>query len=206
VKVVFAFMYEFPLDIELGHGTWNVKRRPVDLLLYDIKTHPVSCSVNLLAKSGPSCVRNVFAVEGVSFPVSRMIRPDRDSGTTCPESRMCISQSMRVFEQKCFHHHFRLTLFAFEANSQLSVIEESAFHKQKRLQGICLPGSLQQLSKGSFELCANLRIVHFERYCQLSVLDSGAFASCSSLAAIAIPNSVRRIESSCFYDCRALNC
>jgi hypothetical protein len=85
------------------------------------------------------------------------------------------------------------------------MLGESAFCACKSLQSICLPASLETVSKFCFIGCDKLADLTFESGSHLSTLGESAFANCPSLHSICLPASVETVSDSCFTQCQSLS-
>jgi hypothetical protein len=93
----------------------------------------------------------------------------------------------------------------FEAPSRVSIIGESAFSACHKLESVCIPASVEVISRQAFFTCIALSTVAFERDSRCSILGESAFHSCSSLASILLPSSVAIISKWCFAECPTLS-
>jgi hypothetical protein len=73
------------------------------------------------------------------------------------------------------------------------------------LKSICIPSSIETISKNCFRNCKTLSILTFEAGCKVSNLGESAFENCSSLQSICIPSSIETISNLCFYNCTNLS-
>jgi hypothetical protein len=106
---------------------------------------------------------------------------------------------------ECFGRCDSLSSVTFEPGSRLSRIEASAFHCCPSLLWICLPSSLEVLSRWCFADCSSLQSVTFESHSQLSNLADSTFRRCFSLSSMQIPSSVETHGPKCFGDCHRLS-
>jgi hypothetical protein len=70
---------------------------------------------------------------------------------------------------------------------------------------ICIPSSLETISRLCFTGTKQLWNVAFEAGSRLSSLGESAFSSCPSLQSIYLPSSVETVGKSCFRDCKTLS-
>jgi hypothetical protein len=94
--------------------------------------------------------------------------------------------------------------FTFEANCTLSALGEFAFEYSVSLRSICIPSSIETISKSCFAHCSRLSTVAFQPGSKLSTLGESAFQDCRSLRSISIPASIETIYPSCFNGCPGL--
>jgi hypothetical protein len=94
---------------------------------------------------------------------------------------------------------------AFESGSQLWALGDSAFFGCSSLESICIPSSIQTISKACFNSCRRLLNLTFVRGSRIVNLCESAFGDCSSLQSICIPSSVETISDFCFQDCSNLS-
>jgi hypothetical protein len=87
---------------------------------------------------------------------------------------------------------------AFEADSAVNRIDNSAFRRFSSLKSICIPASVGTLPESCFTSCTSLQRVTFEPASKLSRIEEGAFSDCSSLKSIQIPASVEILCHSSF--------
>jgi hypothetical protein len=66
------------------------------------------------------------------------------------------------------------------------------------LESICIPVSVEQISRESFSECVSLQTITFEPNSQLVQIDERAFCGCSSLKSLCIPASVQMIDATAF--------
>jgi hypothetical protein len=145
--------------------------------------------------------RNVVAFNGFLYPVSWLGQPRRDGRPykRAPSHAICVPRSIIEIGR---HVNSRETgAIAFESNSQLAIIGESAFSDCNRLSSLWLPSSVQTLGAQCFQGCLNLSAVLFAPNSQLTVIQTAAFARCANLRSICLPSSVASIPDRCFEDC-----
>jgi hypothetical protein len=92
----------------------------------------------------------------------------------------------------------------FESNCKVSILGESAFQNCSSLQSICIPSSIETISKSCFGGCTKLSSFKFETGSRISWIERSAFSDCSSLTSISIPASIQTISGSCFSNCQHL--
>jgi hypothetical protein len=73
------------------------------------------------------------------------------------------------------------------------------------LHNICIPSSIEAISKFCFSRCENLLRVTFESGCKIATFGESAFSYCSSLQSIFIPSSIEGISKKCFTLCEKLS-
>jgi hypothetical protein len=97
------------------------------------------------------------------------------------------------FCASCFRQCPYLSEVAFESDSQLAILSESAFEACSLLGSICLPFALETISKFCFKNCRRLTDFAFERNPKASHLGGCAFAGYSSLQSISLPSGLREV-------------
>jgi hypothetical protein len=84
-------------------------------------------------------------------------------------------------------------------------IEANAFQGCSALRSICIPASVEVLSKECLATCIRLLVISFESDSHLKRIDHRAFEDCKSLKSIFIPRSVESIGHWCFARCDSLD-
>jgi hypothetical protein len=93
----------------------------------------------------------------------------------------------------------------FEPVSTVSIVGDRAFAWCKRLKSVCIPRSVESLSKASFAACSSLLNLTFESDSKLSVVGPFAFQTCQRLPQICLPRSLKTLGQKCFIRCKALS-
>ena len=113
-----------------------------------------------------------------------------------------IPASVMTIGRYAFLYCIYMTSVTFEANSQLTTIDQSAFEKSG-LTSVTIPASVTAIGQGAFS-GSGLTSVTFEANSQLTTIGQSAFSGCSGLTSITIPASVTTIDQSAFYACSGL--
>jgi hypothetical protein len=114
-----------------------------------------------------------------------------------------VPNNIRSLGPSCFQQ-IEIEELIFEPVSIVSMIGDAALSRTK-LRSVCIPRSVECLSKDAFAQCSCLTIVTFETDSRLSVMGISAFEACSRLPAICLPRSVKIVCQSCFDHCAALS-
>jgi hypothetical protein len=88
----------------------------------------------------------------------------------------------------------------FEADSKLLCLGAEAFLRCEALTSICIPASVDTISKSCFESCTALSTLTFEAGSQVSVFETAAFYAVA-IESICIPASVTSVAEYCFGYC-----
>jgi hypothetical protein len=115
-----------------------------------------------------------------------------------------ISNTIETLSAGCFSGCRKVCKVAFESDSRVSCIGDSAFYPCSRLSSICIPASVERLGKECFRSCNSLSTVTFESGSRLSSMEEAAFSSCSRLSSICVPAAVGQIGQGCFLQCSSL--
>jgi hypothetical protein len=113
-----------------------------------------------------------------------------------------IEWSIERICEGCFMWCASVKSVVFEANTQLSRLEDGAF-SWSGLTSIHLPASVTFIGEFCFSLCRSPASITFESGSQLSQLAKEAFSQ-SGLTSIHLPASVTVIGERCFSNCRSL--
>jgi hypothetical protein len=89
----------------------------------------------------------------------------------------------------------------FEAGSRLSSMGQGAFADCVSLESICVPSSVETMSRSCFKGCERLSTVTFEMPSRVSVLEEATFERRCSLRSVFIPSSIEKIAENCFKKC-----
>jgi hypothetical protein len=92
----------------------------------------------------------------------------------------------------------------FERGSHLSVLGQGAFSVCQSLRSICIPASIDCISKSCFADCETLSDFKCETGCSLSSVGEFAFQNCVSLQSICLPASIEQLYRSSFDNCPKL--
>ena len=101
-----------------------------------------------------------------------------------------------------FSNKVNLCTVTFEAGSQLTNIEQSAFSGCSSLTSIEIPDGVTDIGSGAFYGCSRLTNIRIPS--GVTSIGSRAFYNCSSLTSIEIPDGVTGIGSGAFYGCSNL--
>jgi hypothetical protein len=93
---------------------------------------------------------------------------------------------------------------SFEEFSHLREIGRDAFKNHQFLTSICIPASVQVLSRDCFRGCGCLRHFAIAPGSVLSRIEDWAF-SWSSIESIVVPSTVEFVKNSCFAWCKSLS-
>jgi hypothetical protein len=116
----------------------------------------------------------------------------------CPFPAVLISRTVARLEYGCFSHCLALQLVAFEADSHLCEIEQSAFFGCHSLRSIAIPSLTGRLGFSCFSFCQSLQSLVFERPSRLATIERYTFSDCQSLNRLCIPASVTSIHDPVF--------
>ena len=86
-------------------------------------------------------------------------------------------------------------------DSQITTINQNAFHNNQFLEEITIPDSVESIENGAFSDCKNLKKIKLSK--NLKKIESTTFWSCISLEEITIPDSVVQMDN-CFGGCTSL--
>lgn len=86
----------------------------------------------------------------------------------------------------------------FYANSELKLIDASAFFLCKNLQTAIIPDRIIEIKPSTFGYCEKLNYVKFSS--RLTIIGEKAFYGCKALRAVNFPPTLRRVEDEAFFD------
>jgi hypothetical protein len=81
----------------------------------------------------------------------------------------------------------------------------NSLSEESSLRYICIPSSIETISRAFFRPGFRLKNVVFESGCGISTFGQSTFACCLSLQSICVPSSIRAISNQCFDECRHLS-
>jgi hypothetical protein len=119
------------------------------------------------------------------------------------EAEVTVSNEIESISIGCFHGESVLSV-KFTPGSHIVNFCELAF-AASALQSICIPSSVETISKSCFNHCADLSQLAFDTGSKLSIPGESAFARCSSLQSICLPSSIEALPSRCFFGCSRLS-
>jgi hypothetical protein len=163
----------------------------------------VSCDFDEFGRDVP---RNSVFYQGNLFRVSLLAISASASSVlkyfVVPRAIERICRSKRSFRLKLLPS---IEVIAFEFESKLRRIEAFSFSRLASLKSICLPLSVELLSRDSFSHIQLLLSFTFESGARLTELPELSFFDCSSLTSICIPSSVSILHRGSFSHCTLLS-
>lgn len=93
---------------------------------------------------------------------------------------------------------------AFETQSQLKIIGDSAFDSDYKMTSIAIPQEVTSIGDSAFYECENLMKVSFSPKSKLVKVKEYAFENCYKLTGVTIPKGVKKIEKGTFNGCKSL--
>ncbi|MDR1267661.1 MAG: leucine-rich repeat domain-containing protein [Holosporales bacterium] len=148
-----------------------------------------------------ACPRGVVAIDGrCEDTVVLQEIVERDTPYTLRST--VVPARVEVLGEYCFFECSFLSHVVFEANSQLTRIEEDAL-AQSGLQSFHIPAGVQMLGRKCLARCLSLASVTFEPGSQMMWMGASAFSG-SSLQCMCIPAGVQELGAYCFFECPSL--
>lgn len=115
--------------------------------------------------------------------------------------RVSAPRSVRVLEKGAFESsHLREVIFC--ADSLLCEIGPDCFHKTS-IQGISVPGLVEQIGSGAFRGCATLKRVDFQSPSRLWRIGENALSG-TDIKQFTAPSGLKEIGAGAFQDCKKL--
>lgn len=163
-------------------------------------------TVSIVQYKGTDSVVDLTAISFGGYPVThignRAFYSSSVAHITIPASVISIGES--AFYSNLSHPSTsKLETVIFEENSNLEIIESSAFHNAI-FTSFTLPKSVKTIASSAFKYCYNLISFVIEEGSVLETIGYSAFDSCNQLLYFNIPITVTRIESNAFHTCLKL--
>lgn len=157
---------------------------------------------------------------------------ERISSSACYNSDIRVvtfPSSLKAIGNNAFQYCHRVERIYFSRDSQLEIIEKSAFIQTRSLKyidlsmnihlnelgaksfaysgisSIIFPSSLQMISASAFEYCANLKRIKFNEPSSLKRICMNAFSHCGKLEKIFFPPSLEFLENDAFSRCKNIS-
>ena len=115
-------------------------------------------------------------------------------------TEVTIPESVKFIGVWAFRDCTGLGSITFEANSQLEIIGESAFHGTTQIPTTSIPASVKTIGFGAFSDATNLVSVTFGANSQLEIIGESAFHGTTQVPTISIPASVTTVGLNAFYN------
>jgi hypothetical protein len=168
---------------------------------------PISCEVVAFSKTFP---RNVLYCQGFVLRVQTLyvLLTQKRIAYNDTEVFIVPRSIVRICrpggEDKSTEIPQCLSRLTFESDSNLAVIEGSAFEKCYGLKSIFIPSSVAWLCPQCFGSCPSLSCVAFDRDSKLTQIEA-TFPECRKLEWVSLPSSIRVVGDYCFDNCRMLS-
>ena len=132
-----------------------------------------------------------YAVSGYTGTQSEIFIPDYH-----------LNEPVVAIGMQAFNNYKELESVLFGENSQLTLINDSAFRGCSSIVSIKIPSGVTSIQNSAFRDCGNLTSIGIPS--SVTFIGVATFQGCSSLVNIKIPSGVTRINESAFWGCSSL--